>query len=241
MTIWRWAWLGWGCCAMVQAAPAPFVCGVAEGFAPYQYRDARGEPAGLDIEVARLVFAQLPRELRLRQGRWDDMLSSMAFRVGLVDGLCGAEITPERARRFIFSKPYAWRRSMLFVLHDSPVRHVPDLYGKVVTGDWQSYTEAALGEQRGRIRLLRTASKETSFRLLSEGKVAGVIAPEAVGASMGRKLGLQLRTLDLGDDGTPVGFLLQKEDTATREAIDAALQRLIDNGMLAALLRRYLR
>ncbi|HSC80251.1 MAG TPA: transporter substrate-binding domain-containing protein [Chitinolyticbacter sp.] len=220
-------------------AAAPFVCGVADGYPPYQYRDAQGHPAGLDVDVARLVFARAGHELRFTQDNFDELISRMAFHVGRLDGLCGAELSVERARRFAFSRPYFARRSLVFVPAQGRLRTLADLKGKVVAGDRQSFAEEALKALQPSVRIMQTGSKATSFELLAAGKVAAVIAPEEVGRYLALARGIAVRTIDTGDPGTPVSIVLHRGDAATLRAVNDAIDALGREGKLGELIRQY--
>ncbi|TJZ67153.1 substrate-binding periplasmic protein [Chitiniphilus eburneus] len=232
------------CCLLWWALPAfaqqkVFVCGLNDNFQPYQYRDAAGQAAGLDAEVARLVFARIGRPLVFRMGNFEELYSAMYFGLGLTHGMCGGELTPDRLRRVLGTQPYFWRRSMIFVRADGPIRKTRDLHGRIMVGDADSYAEHALGDQLSRIRVRRGVPQDIGFELLRQGKVEAVIAPEHVGAFLAKRSGVAVRELDLGDPGTPVGFLLPKGESAQRNAIDRALLLLKAEGRIAEVVRRY--
>ncbi|GLS05023.1 hypothetical protein GCM10007860_21730 [Chitiniphilus shinanonensis] len=232
------------CCLLWWAWPAlaqqkVFICGLSDSFPPYQYRGADGQVAGLDADVARLVFARMGQPLVLRMGNFEDLYSALYFGLGVTNGLCGGELTPSRLRRVLGTQAYFWRRSMIFVRADGPIRRERDLYGRILVGDADSFVERALGEQLARIRLRRGLGQDEGFDLLKQRKVDAVIAPDYVGRFLARRYGIAVRKLDLGDPGTPVGFLLPRGETEQRDAINRALRALQAEGRIAEVIRDY--
>ncbi|EGB14139.1 extracellular solute-binding protein family 3 [Pseudodesulfovibrio mercurii] len=227
---------------VVRAQDAPFHCGMARGYPPYQFLNDAGEPTGLDMEVAELVFARLGIKARMVPGIWDDVVASL--RLGRLDCVIGMEINSERRPFFEFTSPYYNRRVVVFVNRDDQgIRTVDDLVLKAVAGDRHSFVERYL-RQRGlldSIRIVKTRSKDQSMRMLKEGKVVAVIAPLAVGRLLAERYALPVRVIDVGDPGSPVGFAVVKGNSELRRKLDDALQGLKAEGALQPVLDRWLR
>ncbi|WP_338667320.1 transporter substrate-binding domain-containing protein [Pseudodesulfovibrio methanolicus] len=214
---------------------------MARGYPPYQFLDAMGEPAGLDIEVAGLVFARMGVECRMVPGDWDDVVASL--RLGRLDCVCGMEINRDREHFFAFTTPYYSRKVVIFVRRDGAgLGTVEDLVGKAVAGDRHSFAEHYL-KQRGllnAIRIVRTKSKEQSMRMLKDGKVVAVIAPLAVGQLLAKRQGVPVRVIDVGDPGSPVGFAVETGNDVLLEKLEKAIEELKREGALQPVLDRWL-
>jgi len=227
--------------AVALAENPPLRCGMALGYPPYQFLDARGKPAGLDIEVAGLVFARMGVECRMVAGDWDDMVASL--RLGRLDCVCGMEINRDREHFFAFTTSYYRRKVVIFVRRDdSGLDTVEDLVGKAVAGDRHSFVEHYL-KQRGllnAIRIIRTKSKEQSMRMLKDGKVLAVIAPLAVGRLLAKRQGVPVRVVDVGDPGSPVGFAVEAGNDALLRKLESAIEELKREGVLQPVLDRWL-
>lgn len=227
------------------AAPAEelsFACGMAKGYPPYQFLDDQGEPAGLDVEVARLIFDRLGVRGRMVPGAWDDVVANL--RLGRLDCVCGMEINRARMNFFAFTEPYYSRKVVIFLRRDETgIRSVDDLVGKAVAGDRHSYVEWDLRERGllNLIRIVKTKSKEQSMRMLKEGKVVAVIAPLAVGRFLADREDVDLRVMDVGDPGSPVGFAVEKGNTAFLQDLEKALGAIKREGALQPVLDRWLR
>ena len=74
-------------------------------FAPWTYPDREGNLAGHEIDIARVIAADLGVEARLELYNFAEVFDALAN--GEIDMIAaGVAMTPERARRFHFSIPY---------------------------------------------------------------------------------------------------------------------------------------
>jgi polar amino acid transport system substrate-binding protein len=214
---------------------------MARGYPPYQFLDAAGDPAGLDVEVARLVFARLGVEGRMVPGNWADIVANL--RLGRLDCVCGMEANRDRKHFFAFTSPYYNRKVVIFLRRDeTDIGSVEDLIGKPVAGDRDSFVEHYLRQRGllGIIRIVKTKTKEQSMDMLKSGKVVAVIAPLAVGHLLAERRGVPVRIMDVGDPGSPVGFAVEKGNDTLLRDLDNALNELKREGALRPVLERWL-
>ncbi len=226
-------------CLPVHAAD-DLVFAVANGYPPYQFKSEAGTPAGLDVEVVKLVCARLGITTSIVQGPWDDMVT--ALRIGRVDCVAGMEVTEKRKNIFDFTSPYYSRRSAMFTLEDNrDIRRLEDLRGLIVAGDRHSYTEKRLSQLdlKQRIRIRQTRSKDQSVRLLKSGDVVAFIAPVAVARYLARRHDVALHMIENSDPGIPVALAVNSGETRLRDLLDAAILELFHDGSMDALLVRW--
>ncbi|MCJ2164955.1 MULTISPECIES: transporter substrate-binding domain-containing protein [unclassified Pseudodesulfovibrio] len=225
--------------SVVYAEEETFICGVAQGYPPYQFVGADGTSTGLDVEVIRLVFEKMGRDLTVRQDNWDDIVAGL--RLGKLDCIAGMEINERRNKFFDFTSPYYSRKGMIFVLADSFVHSFSELQWQVVTGDRDSYVEEFFREKgvHRHIRLYQTKSKEQSMEMLKQGKAVAAIAPKAVGVFLACKYDVDVRMIDVGDPGVPVGIAVAKGNRTLLMQMEAALNALVDEGALQEVLKRW--
>jgi len=224
--------LGWGA-----LRAESLTIGFAAGFPPYQWSDATG-PKGLDIDLARLVFAEAGLAYTLRQEKWDDIVGHLRFdeEIQVVGGM---EITPERLASFAFSTPLYARVNRVFVrADDDGIRQLGDLAGKVVTGDRNSFIEGALAAAglKPLVRIIQTPTKAEAMKRLKAGAVRAALMPEHVGLFLARQEKLAVRSIDAGDPGTPVAFAVRKGREGVIETLDAAIVSLAKKGRIQATL-----
>ncbi|WP_372396234.1 transporter substrate-binding domain-containing protein [Azospirillum sp. HJ39] len=80
--------------------------GVLMDAAPWGFKDAKGEAAGLDIDLAKLLAADMGVKLELVQVTGANRIPSLlANKVDVLVAAAGA--TPERAQQVTFTQPYA--------------------------------------------------------------------------------------------------------------------------------------
>jgi polar amino acid transport system substrate-binding protein len=102
--------------------------GVPVDVPPFGFVDERQQPAGLDIELAKLVARQLGVKLEMQQITGANRIPYlMTNKVDLVISALGA--TPERARLIAFSSPYAALSIGVFGPADAKVASAGEIGG----------------------------------------------------------------------------------------------------------------
>ena len=222
----------------VRAQEHSLSCGVATGFPPYQFT-LDGEPAGLDVDVARAVCARLGKEASFEQRNWDDIVSMLLF--GRIDLVAGMEVNDFRYGYFEFSTSYAKRHDAVFVLENSTVKDVEGLFGRVITGDRHSFVELHWKEQGiyQNIRVMQTGTKEEAMALLAQGKTEAAIMPLEVGRYLAWEQEVEVRVLINPDPGSDVAFALRKGQSELLQKINDALRDMEAEGELDALQRKW--
>jgi ABC-type amino acid transport substrate-binding protein len=216
------------------------VFAVATGFPPYQFQTNEGEPAGLDVDVIKLVCVRLGVEFNIVQGPWEDMLTLL--RTGKVDCVAGMEMTEKRGRIFDFTTPYYTRRSIVFTLVDNwDINSLDDLRGRIIAGDRHSTADERLSRlyPKQRIRIRYTESKDKSFKMLRSGEVVALIAPMAVGHYLASRYRMELKIIDDVDPGVDVALAVNEGELRLRDRLNAALAELMQDGNLATVLRKW--
>jgi polar amino acid transport system substrate-binding protein len=111
---------------------------------PLFWTEAGGERHGYEPAAAAAVAAALGLELRWIFRQWADFARSLAD--GECDGIwCGSAITPERERRFLYTRPYAVFDESVVVRAGDAVSGPDDLAGRRV-GAIAGSTNLALAE-----------------------------------------------------------------------------------------------
>jgi ABC-type amino acid transport substrate-binding protein len=119
----------------------PYICGLASGYPPYQFKDKDNKIAGLDVDIIRLVFQAAEKQLQLQQMDWDDAIATLRFTPNL-DCIAGMEKNSIREKFFDFTSPYYSRKIVIFALRSSHnITKIEDLIGHKITGDKHSSVE----------------------------------------------------------------------------------------------------
>lgn len=235
-------WLGSSGQSFLLAEETPtYRCGIANGFPPYQYTNKNGHGAGLDFEVATLVFKTAGLKVAFVHDDWENLLFNLIHKRDLVDMLCGAEITPERQKHLDFTIPYHSRRAVLFILKDSPIKNIEELFGKMVAGDLHSSFETLLDKKRSNIRIIKTSTKEESFNKLKDKSVVAVISPIEVGLFLSKKLNLEVKIIDINKStsATAVAIAVKLGNQKMLDILNPVIKKLISSGKIDKILKKY--
>lgn len=100
------------------------------GFAPFEYLDETGTPAGFDVDILQAVAEVMNLDVELSLGKWENVRSELEQ--GQIDALIGMRYSEERAATVDFSTPYLINTSAIFVRSDSSIQSLEDLRGKKV-------------------------------------------------------------------------------------------------------------
>lgn len=153
---------------------------------PFGSLDAKGEPQGYDIDVARLIAQDLGVRLRLvPMASVDRIPRLMNGSVDLVVANLGVD--PERAKAIAFSSPYAPFFSGVFGAPEVAVKSPADLPGKkvAVTRDTLEDREFSRIAPRG-VEIMRFDDNQATLSAFLSGQADLVVTGSAVAAATAR-------------------------------------------------------
>lgn len=212
-------------------------------FPPYEYVDG-DQIVGIDAEVAAAIAEKLGMELVI-----DDMdfgAIIVAVQTGKADmGMAGMTVTEERLQSINFTDSYATGIQSIIVKEGSEITSVDDLY--VEGKDWQIGTqEATTGAiyaaddfdgKTGTVQTFKNGADAVAA--LVAGKLDCVIidnqpAIQFVAANEG------LVILDTAYAVEEYAICIAKENTELLEKVNAALNELIADGTVQAIIDKYI-
>jgi polar amino acid transport system substrate-binding protein len=219
-----------------------------EGGAPYAYPDpaAPREVAGLEVELMRAVGRALGATPEFAQGQWDKLLQLLE--TGRIDVVVnGYEWTESRAREYLATRPYYVYQLQVMAPRSGPIR------------SWDDLRQAPRpGGRRWRLGVL-SGSAAYSFATEQAGRAMEVVsfdgATDAMTAVRNGQIDATLQdlpaarfyrdrfeTLELA--GPPVGhgyyvMFVRRDDQALCDALNRALDHLVDSGELRTLYEKY--
>ena len=236
------------CCFAGAAAEGdePLVIASEGARPPYNFLD-NNELAGFEIDLGRELCTRLHRSCFFVMQDWDGLLPGLLARQ--YDAVMAAiDINDERRAQVAFSIPYIRMPASFVVTKTSTIQDVTKeaLAGKTIGVEDGSASQTLLEESYKTSTVRSFASLEDAMLDLAEGKVDAVLA-EALPVSeflKTRREGQCCRVLgnaqrDPAVFGEGVAVALRKNDTALREAIDAALQTMIEDGTFARISGKY--
>lgn len=242
--------------AETSAAAAPTSCKLNLGFEawePYQFTSFENKPAGLDIELVQAIAQQMGCEIAAQQGTWTELID--ALKVGKVDLLLGASVTPARQEYAFFSDPYRQEQFVLFVrsadVAGYPQNTLADFVGSgkkvgIISEYYYGAEFADLYNQDTlKPQFVEASLSELNLARLLDEDIDGMLEDSFVGHAMLRRKGLdkQIGTHSISMGNTDV-FVMFSKATIKPEQVSAfnqALAAIKANGSYNTIIQRYVR
>ena len=212
-------------------------------FPPYEMTDDNGNIVGIDPEIAALIAEKLGLELVIDDMDFDGAL--LAVQEGRADMvMAGVSITEDRLLVMDFTEPYGGGNQVVIVTEDSDIASIDDLAGKMI-GTQRATTGYILASDTpenggyGEDNVVAYDNGITAVQSLQNGQVDAVIidsgpAQEFVAANPG----LKILDTPWAEESYAIG--LNKDNTALNDAINTALQELIDDGTVQSIIDKYI-
>ena len=213
-------------------------------FPPYEYYEG-GEVVGIDAEIAQAIADKLGMELVIEDMEFNSIIA--AVETGKADfGAAGMTVTEERLQSVNFTDTYATGVQVVIVAEGSAITSVDDLF--VEGSDWKvGVQESTTGdiyatgdiEDAGYGVIERYNKGADAISALKSGKIDCVIidnqpAQEFVKANEG------LVILETAYAEEEYAICINKDNTELLEQINGALQELIADGTVQAILDKYI-
>ena len=219
--------------------------GTNASFPPYEfYDDESGEIVGIDAEVAAAICEKLGYELEIVDMDFDAIIPAVT--TGKIDfGMAGMTVTEERLQSVDFTTSYATGIQSVIVKEDSDIASVDDLFAEGAshkigvqqgtTGDLYCSWDI---EDEGLGSVERYKNGTDAVLALTSGKVDCVVidnepAKNYIAANEGLKI------LDTEYAVEDYAIALAKDSELT-EKINAALEELIADGTVKAIIDTYI-
>ena len=211
-------------------------------FQPYEYYEGE-KIIGIDAEIAAKIAEKLGLELEISDMAFDSIIT--AVDEGAADfGLAGMTVTEKRLEDVDFSISYASGVQSIIVPENSPITSVDDLYAdgaayKVgvqlgTTGD--IYATDDFGDE---LVTSFTTGNEAVNALLGGDVQCVIIDNEPAKAFVANNTGLKILETSYADED--YAACIKKGNTQLREAIDDAIEELIADGTIDAIVAKYIK
>lgn len=222
-----------------------WVVGLDDTFAPLGFRDANGELAGFDVELAKAMGEKLGKKLILQPIDWS--MKETELNSGNIDLIWnGYTITDERKEKVDFTVPYLDNKQIIVVLADSPIQTKADLAGKAVGAQSESSAVTAMEKEADLYASFKDGKAVTfednnqALMDLDAGRIEAVVADEVVVRYYINLKGAEnYRILDDDFGAEEYGVGIRKGDTKTVEAFNQAYEELKADGTLAEIATKW--
>jgi polar amino acid transport system substrate-binding protein len=211
--------------------------GLDDTFAPMGFRNQANEIVGFDVDLAKLVFAELEIEVRFQPIDWAAKV--LELDAGNIDMIWnGLTITEPRRLEMLFSDPYIANRQIVMAKAGTTFDTIADLAGKKVGAQLGSASETAVKDNAIYSSLTELVTYDT-FNLaltdLNAGTIDAVVVDEIYGRYVIAQTPNTYRVLteDFGDEVYGIGFRL--ENNTIRDIVNNTLFDLIESGEALAI------
>ena len=214
-----------------------------DNYRPYNYTDEDGNPAGMDVDLAKEACRRMGYEPVFEQIDWnkrDILLAS-----GKIDCLWSCFSMDGQEDRYAWVGPYMYSRQIVAVLYDSPIRHLSDLAGKSVAVRVGSKAETTFLEHSEE----GVPQVQSVYCLSDLSEVITALRNDYVDACAGyaaavreqlRYAGVEYRFLEEDLARAKLGIAFSKgSDEELRSKLSDALDEMLADGTTARILKEY--
>ena len=213
-------------------------------FPPYEYHEG-GEIIGIDAEIAAAIADKLGMDFQIEDMEFDSIIAAVQSGKASM-GMAGMTVTEERKQSVNFTDSYATGIQSVIIPEGSPIKSIDDLFEE--GHDWKvGVQESTTGdiyatgdiEDAGYGVIERYAYGPDAVNALVKGKIDCVIidnnpAKAFVEANEG------LTILDTPYAEEQYAICIAKENTNLLDKVNGALNELIEDGTVQAILDKYI-
>ena len=214
--------------------------GTEGNWAPWTYFDENDTLVGFDVEIAQAVAQKLGVEADFETCPWESIF--MGIDSTMYDTTAnGVEITEDRAEKYDFTVPYAYRRTALIVRADNEdIKTFEDLNGKT-TANSAGSTYALTAEGYGAETLVVSTLAQTLDLVMNGSADATLNAELSFYDYMKEHPDAPLKIVALSEEASEVAMPVRKgeENQSFLDALNGAIQELRADGTLKAISEKY--
>lgn len=210
-------------------------------YPPFNFRDAKNELSGFDVDIANEIAHRLGREPKLITSAWDGILAGLvANKYDLIVG--SMAITSERQKAVNFTDPYYLSGAQLIVPEGSAIKGEKDLAGKVVGATLgETYGEyikknfpevKRIATYKGGVPNLLLEIKNKRIDAFVSDRLVGLYAIKQSGNTKAVLAGGLLYKEEMG-------IAVQKKDTELLEEVNNALEAMKEDGKYAEISQKW--
>ncbi len=207
-------------------------------FPPYEYMEGE-KIVGIDAEIAALIAEKLGMTLEIQDIDFNSIIT--AVQTGKADmGMAGMTVNEERLANVNFTTSYATGVQVVIVKEGSEIKSVDDIGNYMIgtqegtTG--QIYCESDFGAEH----VIAYTSGANAVQALVSGKVdCVVIDNEPAKSFVAANTGLSILETSYAEEDYAI--CIAKENTELLDKVNAALEELIADGSVKAIVDKYIK
>ncbi len=216
------------------------VIGLDDAFPPMGFRLDDGTLTGFDIDAAEELGKRLGIEIKWQPTAWDGVIHSLnAKKFDCIWN--GMTITPERAEKVLFTKPYIMDGQIAVVaMGNKEIKNSNDLGGKVVgvqKGSPALEAAKSLDPAPAEIREYDTNPK--AFLDLESGRIASVVVDNVSGRYYIAQRPGKYLALTGFISSEPFGVAFRKNEVALRDKVQKTIDEMVADGTMGKISRKW--
>jgi len=224
--------------ALAMAQDKPLVAGVDGTFAPHAMPKLGGGVEGFNIDLIEEIGKQLGRKIEIHAAQFSGLIPAMnAGSISFVGA--PTTVTPERAQTLLFTEGYLNTYYQFLVPAGKPdLKSFDDLKGKTISANKGSAYDKWLLDNAGKygFKVESYPTNSDAVQAVMSGRADATLGGNTVSAYAAlRNPGKLLVTSLKIDEGLVWAAVFRKDDAATRNRVDEAIECLKINGTIARL------
>jgi polar amino acid transport system substrate-binding protein len=223
--------------ASATATSGTLTIGVDDTYPPMEYQDNKtGKDVGFDVDMGTEIAKRLGKNVKFTSITWEGIFSGLkAKKFDCI--ISSVSLTEAREKEYAMTKAYCANAQMIVVKKDdASVKSQNDLSGKNVGCQINTTANdsATTLMKRGLKFNLTTYDKITDcFTALKTNKISSIIVDEVVGEYYIAKDPADYQAASVKLTNEPVAVCCRKEDTALRDSIQGAIDKMVKDGTMA--------
>jgi polar amino acid transport system substrate-binding protein len=213
-------------------------------YPPFNYMEPDGSIAGMDVEMANALCAEMKAKCTIVAQDWDGMIPALTG--GKFDAIVASmSITEERKKQVDFTDKYYTTPLAVVVSKDSTLKGVgvADMSGKTVgaqAGTTQAnYADDVYAKNGAEVKMYPTQDEAATD--LQNGRVDALISDKFVVVDWLNKAGKDCCRLlgDVPGTETEAGIAIRKGEDALRERFNKAIKAIVADGTYGKIVAKY--
>lgn len=224
--------------AFETVTPGKLTMSTNAAFPPYEMTEDDGSFSGIDVEIAQAIAAELGLELQIDDMDFDAAL--LAVQQGKSDMvMAGVTVNEERMQVMDFSDSYSTGVQVIIVPEGSDIASVEDLAGHVIGTQRGTTGNIYCTDEFGEDHIVAYDNGLTATQALVNGQIDCIVIDSAPAAEFVRaNPGLTILDTEYAVEDYAIG--LNKENPALKDAVNAALNKLIADGTVQSIVDKYI-
>ena len=220
------------------ATAGTLTMGTNATFPPYEYYDG-DTVVGIDAEICQAIADKLGLKLEIQDMDFSSLVA--AVQSGKIDiSAAGMTVTEDRLKNVDFTDSYSTGVQVVIVPEDSDIQSVDDMKGKLIGVQDATTGHIYCSDDFGDENVIPYNSGAMAVQALKDGKVDCVVIDQQPAKSF-VEANEGLKILDTEYVTEDYAIAVAKDNTALKDAINAALKELKDDGTVQSILDKYIK